>query len=203
MRKKLPLFVERVVAEAMATQIRSSQEHELQLGRNHVFSCRAGCSYCCHHPFLITIVEGLLLYRGLSSKGRWTPSLKKRVKEARDKTLGLAFDVWLLSNMPCPLLDENKLCSAYESRPLHCRTTFSNGNPAFCHPHELGEGTGLLPNVNVVSDFNGRVQTLLRRIKIPGPLMPLSEAVLIGEAIATGELSIEESALQLVKDMSK
>jgi Fe-S-cluster containining protein len=200
MKHRLPLFVERVVAETLALQVQTGQNHEQKLRREGGFTCKVGCSNCCHHPFLITVVEGLLLYQHLSAHGRWSPSFKKRVRETRDKTLGLSFEVWLLSNIACPLLNDKNECSAYESRPVHCRTTFSNGDPRYCHPHELGELTRMLPNTESVVNFNNFVQARLHRIGVPGPLMPLSEAVLLGEAIVTGELAIEESAIQHIKD---
>jgi len=200
MKRQLPIMVERAVAEVKALQTEVGADFEGRVRQERAVSCKIGCSNCCHHPFLITLPEGLLLYRWLAAHGRWTPSLRKRVEQTRDKTLGLAFRVWLLSNIPCPLLEDRK-CVAYDARPLHCRATFSRGAPEMCHPHELGSGTGLVPNTEVIVGYNSQVRALFKRIGIPGALMPLAEAVLLGEAIDSGQIEIEDSALQHAKDL--
>jgi hypothetical protein len=199
---RLPLLVERVISDTRALQTQTAQEHEQKLHRqDFMFSCRVGCAYCCHHPFLVTVVEGLILYRWLASHGRWTATLRKRVQEARDKTLGLSFEVWLLSNMPCPLLDSNKKCSAYEARPLHCRTTYSASDPILCHPHDPMALTRILPNTEAIVDFNNQVKASLKKLGGLGAIMPLGEALLLGEAIETETLRLEEAGTQLAKDL--
>jgi len=200
MKRHLPIMVERAIAEVKALQTEVGSGFEGQVRQERAVSCKVGCSNCCHHPFLVTLPEGLLLYRWLSTHGRWTPSLRKRIEETRDKTLGLAFRVWLLSNIPCPLLEDHK-CLAYEARPLHCRTTFSRGDPEMCHPHELGSSAGIIPNTEVIISYNNQLLALLKRLGLQGSLMPLAEAVLIGEAVDSGKIEIEESALQHAKDL--
>lgn len=198
---RLPVLVERIVAEARATQTQTAQDFDQRSQQDtRSISCRSGCANCCHHPFLVTVLEGLLLYRWLADHGQWTPSLKKRVTETRDKTLGLAFEVWLLSNLPCPLLRENK-CIAYDARPLHCRITYSEGLPSDCHPHALSPETPLLPNIEVIVGFNSRLRMLLKKLDVVGSLMPLSEALLLGEAIEKGTISIEDSDFQHARDL--
>jgi Fe-S-cluster containining protein len=161
-------------------------------------SCKRGCANCCRHPFLISIAEGLLLYRWLAAHGRWS-SIRKRVVQARDTTINLAFEVWCLANLPCPLL-ENEQCLAYEARPLHCRATFAMNDPQMCHPHELRFATNLIPNIETVVNYNSKVRSLLKRVGVRAPLMPLAEAVLLGEAIDTGAIEIEDTDLEHTKD---
>jgi len=201
MTRRLPLLAERALADTKATQMQAASEYEHELRGDSTISCRTGCANCCHHPFLVTVLEGLLLYRFLASHGKWTPSLRKQVHEARDKTLGLAFEVWLLSNIPCPLLDTRMKCTAYEARPVHCRTTFSVGDPELCHPHKLGTNTPLADNTSVIVGFNIRVQELLKKLGSHGRLMPLSEALLLAEAIDNDTLSIEASDIQYIHDL--
>jgi Fe-S-cluster containining protein len=201
MKRRLPMLVERAVAEVKALQAQTGMAFEQKLRAQDTWiTCKVGCSNCCHHPFLVTIAEGLLLYRWLVSHGRWTPSLRKRVEQTRDKTLGLAFEIWLLSNIPCPLLEDRK-CSAYEARPLHCRATFSTGDPEMCHPHELGGDTRLVQSTETIVMFNSKVRGLLKRVGVTAPLMPLAEAVLLGEAIDAGNMEIEDTDLHHAKDL--
>lgn len=200
MKRRLPVLIERAVADAKALQAQTGLEFEQKVRNQGPVSCKTGCANCCHHPFLITLVEGILLYRWLSAHGRWSPSLRKRVERTRDKTLGLSFEVWLLGNIPCPLLEERK-CVAYEARPLHCRATFSTGDPVMCHPHELGMQTGLVPNTEEIVTYNSKLRSLLRRVGVIAPLMPLAESVLLGEAIELGNIEMEDADIQHAKDL--
>ncbi len=198
---RLPILVERTFANVRATQIQLGLEHEQRVRQQYTVTCRAGCSNCCHHPFLISIVEGVLLYRWLVAHGRWTPSLRGRVEEARNKTLGLALEVWLLGNIPCPLLDAQRLCVAYAARPLNCRTRFSAGTPDACHPHALGSQPGLIDNSAVIAEFNSETRTKLRQLESKGYLMPLAEALTLGERLDNGTLEIENLDLEYAKDL--
>jgi Fe-S-cluster containining protein len=193
---------ERGLAEAKAFQVQTGLEYSQKLRRaNTVITCKKGCAYCCHYPFLITIIEGLLLYRWLTSRGRWTPSLRKNLKANRAKTLGLALEIWLLSNIPCPLLEEEDLCIAYEARPLHCRATYSTGDPKLCHPHALGEGAMLVPSSEIIVEYNSQLQAKLARLEMIRALMPLSEALILAESLENGAITIEELSFQYVKDL--
>ena len=203
MKRHLPMLAERVLADvkALQAQVGSAFENDLRQ-RDVEVSCHKGCSNCCHHPFLVTVAEGVLLYRWLAAHGRWTSAMKQRVEAARHKTLGLSFQVWLLSNIPCPLL-EDRQCSAYAARPTHCRTTFSVGDPTLCHPHALDRALGFVSNLKVIQEFTAEVQTSLKKLGAHGPLMPLAEALLLGEAIDTNRLPIEDSTTQHLRDLNR
>lgn len=203
MRRQLPVLVERTLADVKALQVQTAAQFESELLQTSPeVSCQVGCSHCCHHPFLVTVAEGLLMYRWLAEHGLWTASVRKRVQEARDKTLGLSLGVWLLSNIPCPLLEDGK-CVAYAARPIHCRTTFSVENPQMCHPHALASGKGLVPNLESVMAFTTQVRAALKRVGVRGPLMPLGEAMLVGEEIEAGRIDIAESDRQHFEDMTR
>jgi Fe-S-cluster containining protein len=199
--RRLPLLAERAIGDikAMQTQMGAAFESALRTASVQPI-CKSGCSNCCSHPFLISIAEGVLLYRALVSNRTWT-KVRKRVEETRELTLGLNFEVWLMSNIQCPVLRENRTCGAYDSRPLHCRVTYSTGDSDLCHPHMLGAGTPLIDNADTVVQFSKEVRTVLKKIGAHGTLMPLAEALLLGEMIDTGKLPVEESDLQFARDL--
>lgn len=200
--RRLPVVAERAIAEVKALQIEADQRYHRSMVTGDVrTSCRKGCAHCCYHPFLISIAEGVLLYRWLVETGQWTSDLRRRVEEVRSRVLGLAFDVWLLSETPCPLLKDN-LCLAYEGRPLRCRTMYSVGLPEMCRPAELGVVTALLPNADFLIGFGLRTQAVLQKAGVPeGRLMPLAEALLLGEGIDNGKLELSESDAQHLRDL--
>jgi|SRR5215467_2104461 len=199
--RRLPVLAERSIAEIKALQIEADQRYHRSMVTGDVrTTCKRKCHHCCHHPFLISVAEGVLLYRWLHEHGQWT-ALRKRIEETRDKVLGLSFDVWLLSDLPCPLLRDSE-CSAYEARPLRCRITYSIGDPDLCRPNELGVATPILPNADFIIGFSQRSQAALKRAGVKsGNLMPVAEALLLGEAIGTGKLEISDSDSQHLKDL--
>lgn len=205
---KLPILVERTIADTHAMRVQlgerhSREVHDVTTAQHAATMCSKGCSNCCHHPFFISVTEGILLYRHLAKRGLWTPTLQKQIRGHRDKTLGTAFNVWLMANIPCPLLDENKLCVGYEARPLNCRTTYAFSDPKFCHPHEIGPRTNQLARADVVQEFNRKEQELLHRHNLKGLLLPVSQAVLIGESVSTGKIKLEASESALVVEFAK
>ncbi len=98
------------------------------------FQCRAGCTLCCFGLFEISRLDLALLERGLE---RLAPKDRERVEREADAILEKHPhpDAWdecsdeereeffqNTAGVKCPLLDRNGCCSAYESRPLLCRT---------------------------------------------------------------------------------
>jgi Fe-S-cluster containining protein len=198
---RLPVLVETNLAEAKALQAQMSLEYEQKLRRDTKLSCTKGCAHCCHHPFLINIMEGILLLRNLKSKGLWTTALKQRVEAHRTQTMGLSAEVWLLSHIACPLLDEDNACHAYEARPLHCRATFSTGNPIMCHPHKLGPQTKLTSSSDVIIEYNTKLMGMLKRMNSRPLLMTVSEALTIAADIEAGKLDIEDVVERYREDL--
>lgn len=201
--KRLPVITERALGDVKALQIQTDHAYEMRMRQQGVSpTCKKGCDSCCHHPFLITIAEGVLLYRWLQANHKWTPAFRRHVEETRDKVLGLSFEIWLLSKVPCPLLLGHGQCSAYEARPLRCRVTFSSGDPAQCRPNELGPRTPLVPNADTVIEFTRSSVAALKKAGISdGYLMPVAEALLLGEAVDTGKLDIKHVDVQHMKDL--
>jgi hypothetical protein len=148
---------------------------------------------------LITALEGVLLYRWLASHGRWTPSFQARIREHASKTKDLAFEVWFLSVLPCPLLDETtKRCTAYAARPYLCRVTYSLGAPEKCHPHKI-EQSGLVNKQAVVKTFHSEQSKIVKKHGLQMVLMPLSTAILIGEKIHTGQIELEAADIEILR----
>lgn len=202
MKHKLPLISERALANTKAHQVQASLDFDRKLPASGV-TCTKGCSNCCHMPLSVTVLEGLLLYRWLSEQGRWTSALRKRISEVRDKTLGLSTHVWLLSNIPCPLLEDNR-CLGYESRPFKCRVTYSVGPSSSCHPHARlspQATSNEVPNEVALKDFDEKVRFLLKPLGTASTRMPISEALLLGEKLASGTLELEDVGLQHAKDL--
>jgi Fe-S-cluster containining protein len=138
----------------------------------------------------LTLLEGVALYQHLQSNALWSQKLKQSFEQHSQLTRGLATEVWALSLIPCPLLDAEGLCRAYEERPFACRVTYSIGNPSDCHPHTLGPG--MVAKRDLFEAITPTEAALLRQHHLNHFRLPLSTAVLYGEKIATGELELED-----------
>lgn len=204
MRTRLPLLVQRSVAEAKTTRAELAENYELQL-RSRLseagvsVTCDKGCNHCCHYPVFITLLEGITLYQSLHAGGRWSTKLREDLQRHSDLTRGLALEVWTLSLIPCPLLDAKGLCRAYDDRPFACRVTYSIGNPSDCHPHRLGPG--MLAKRDLFESITPSEAALLARHRLVHFRLPLSTAVLYGERLDNGELQLED-CLQALREMT-
>lgn len=204
MKRKLPILLERDLnkvrterytrAEAFTKGVREAASAE-----GLTITCSAGCSACCTHPVMIGLLEGILVYRWLTLHGMWTADLRARLTKHASETWALAHEVWWLSNIPCPLLVDDR-CSVHEGRPFVCRATISTGDPTYCHPHRLGLETGIVPRAAVVDEFQRLEEQKLRANGLVALQLPISKALLVAEAILSGTLAIEAVAASLVKD---
>jgi Fe-S-cluster containining protein len=106
-------------------------------------TCRLGCCHCCSFPILISVAEA----RTLAQFVRRT-FLPEKIESLRMRTWEWhrwddslrdgrpSFDIPGKAavppdDMPCPLLSKGE-CSAYEVRPLVCRTHFVFSHPSSC-----------------------------------------------------------------------
>lgn len=194
-RRRLPILVESSLAEAklarndLADKYQSSLQIELA-NSGDALSCHKGCANCCYHPVLITLFEGVSLYQWLQYRGLWTHALRESFKQTVQRTWDLSFEVWGMSLIPCPLLDKNKQCRAYEGRPFACQITYSIGDPKNCHPHTLGPG--MLPKRALFEALTVLETPILARHHLQHFRMPLAGAVLYGERIAKGEIELDD-----------
>ena len=187
--RSLPLVVSSSLGgvEILRKGLSSSFESKVREGK---VTCSEGCSSCCYHPINISILEGILIYRHLLGEGKWTTVLKARLKETADKQFGTTYEVWLLSLIPCPLLQDNR-CLAYSARPLICRTYYARSDPHYCHPHRLGDNTSLVPRGAVVDEFIRKQEQILRKLKLQMLVMPIGLALLLAERVVLGTLDID------------
>jgi Fe-S-cluster containining protein len=78
--------------------------------------CKPGCAHCCRGPLDITQAEAALIAEVIGS------AFTGNTQAAASPFL-----------TPCPLLDaESALCTAYEVRPLACRTRFAMDDSWLC-----------------------------------------------------------------------
>jgi Fe-S-cluster containining protein len=190
-RRKLPIFVERSLQQVQADRIELADAFERTIIGHQPVSCKAGCSACCYYPVNITILEAIPIYGALVEHGRWTPSLKDKLRKASEMTSGLSFQVWLLSKIACPLLDANNRCMTYDARPFVCRTTIATGDPYFCDSQRLGNETTVVPRQESVAEFHAREKVILKKHGLLHLTMPIGRAVLMAERVCSGSLMLE------------
>jgi Fe-S-cluster containining protein len=116
--------------------------------------------------------------------------------------MNVSYEVWLLSLIPCPLLDENKRCTVYTERPLTCRTMISVGDPYYCHPHNMGDQTEVIPREGVIDKLREVERKVSRdhRLQI-GPI-PLGQALLLAEKVCNGDIEMSAVDLEIMKEFT-
>lgn len=165
---------------------------------HRAITCSRGCTHCCYHPVAVSLLEGLLAYRGMDSARIWTPTMRERMVKAADQTVGLSFEIWLLSMTPCPMLDGGG-CMIYDMRPATCRMCCSIGDPTDCHPHNLVSARGIVPRAEAVHGYHRKEEAILRRFGLPHATMPLPLAVLVAERVCSG-VPVEDSMTEVLKE---
>lgn len=204
MARRLPVVVAHATAEIQEARTRISSEFEQELRAmvtegGPMLSCKKGCNNCCRHPVTISIAEGLVLYNWLVERGRWTPSLRKQLKETSNNLFGLSFEMWLLSNQPCVFLGTDGLCQVYTVRPMQCRTAFSVEDASECHPHNLRPGS-ILGRSEQLAEF-GRVEMeAYKKLRVKHWQMPIATALLLSAKLESGEIDIEQVDQDLVRE---
>lgn len=103
-----------------------------------VSPCKAGCSYCCHIPVVISTQDAERIARATS-----------RVPKTLPLRSPIELDRILKSHTPspCPFLKESR-CSIYDDRPLACRTHYTLDNSSYwCNPN-VGVNQAVLPKAD-------------------------------------------------------
>lgn len=196
-KRRLPILIETSISAVQSLRTDIASKFEMKVRQviskdGRTVTCSKGCASCCYHPVTISIFEGILIYRWLFANNQWTLKLKTRLKEVSEQQYGTSYEVWLLSLMPCPLLNEKNECSAYKARPLNCRTYYATSDPHYCHPHRLGEQTRIIKRDEPVKDFHDGQEALLRKHRLQFLTMPIGTAVLLAERICNDELRLDE-----------
>ena len=181
--RRLPLVIEQAQARIRSSRTSLTEGLRSKVGRDNV-TCRKGCAHCCSYPIYISLLEGILLYRGLRNAGLWRSKLEKALESHSNLTSGLAPEVWLTADIACPLLDENRLCLAYDDRPFLCRATLSVGNPDDCRGVRFSE-TSFVPRQEEAIEFRKVVSSLKDQYdsRLLHHATPISTAVLLGRLI--------------------
>lgn len=85
-----------------------------------LFSCRKGCSHCCHYHVDMNLAEALLIVKFCRVHG--IPIDMERLKEQRGK---MGLDRVNLEKSACTFLNEQTgMCKIYAVRPANCRKYF-------------------------------------------------------------------------------
>ncbi len=203
--RRLPVVLENVVAQVSTLKAILEQDFRTKLclllseGHQEEVSCRKGCHHCCFYPVTIGLLEGIRLFLWLEDQGLWTQALKEKFKRSSDQTWNLALEVWFLSRLPCPLLDDTR-CLAYEARPLVCRLTYSVANPDSCHSHRLGQPTGFIERRSEIEQFAQEQANLSRKHHHRMGLLSMATAVLYAERVCKGELDLSEVDQTLLRE---
>lgn len=206
MKYRLPLVIERAVRGAESARRIAAEDFETQLRKQLIdeqqgITCTKGCHSCCYYPVMVSVLEGVSLFRWLSDHGLWRKQLKDRFEQTHRNVWGLSPSVWMLSMTPCPLLEEAGTCMAYEARPFVCRTTVSLRDPYNCHPHRFTAGeVGLVSRKAADQRLHEAENPLLKSAGLTLLRLPLSTAVLVGERLCKEGLAPEEVSEQLFED---
>ncbi len=170
--------------------------------------CKLYCCDCCHAVFDVTLIESVYLNYHLNkslTRRERRPILRRaekadrkfyQIKRKLQKMYidqGKSPDEVLLhlahERVPCPLLNEEKLCDLYARRPITCRVygipTMIGGKAHICGESGFKEGTAY-PSVNL-DNMNDRLielsKDLLKEIgsnssKMHMSLVPVSTALM-------------------------
>jgi Fe-S-cluster containining protein len=190
MRRRLPVYLEHSIGAVTMEATRLALEFHREIEKKAKTTCTTGCSACCSFPLDVSFFEGVSIYRALIAAGRWTPALKVSLQTHAKATGLLPAHIWMLSRIPCPLLDRSE-CMVYASRPFACRTTFSKGDPYHCDPHRFGPQTGLFPKEAVIARFAEFETRQARLAKIPSYRLPVSKALLLVDQVVHGEIDVD------------
>ena len=205
MKRPLPKLVEQSLRESRSarSQILDQFEREQIIGKGAA-TCLKGCHHCCFYPVFLSILEGIELFRHLEDTGLWTSTLKRAFQKTRDLTWDRSMDVWLLSMVPCPVLDDAGLCRVYKSRPFFCRITASRGDPHYCHPHRAStKNTQFVPRTEYIEKFNTLETRLLKQHKLPLERLPLAAAVLFAEQVCKEVIELVDLPSEVMIDWIK
>jgi hypothetical protein len=75
----------------------------------------------------------------------------------------------------------------------------SVGDPYYCHPHNIGEKTEVIPREGVVDDLRKVETKVSRGHKLQIGSIPLSLALLLSERVCNGDLDIEAVDAEVMK----
>ena len=180
----------------------------MQEAHKDCVSCKIYCSDCCYAVFDVTLIEAAYInhHFGRSLPRKERREILRRAEKADRRFYQIKRKLQkmyvkegksseeVLSHLAeerarCPLLNDEKLCDLYSSRPITCRVygipTSIGGKPHICGESGFKEGTAY-PAVNL-DNINDRLielsKDLLREIGANNPkmhmrLVPVSAALM-------------------------
>lgn len=120
--RKLQASVQRRSVGPLMEFVYSSMSGGARLIGDAPIACGRGCSHCCHNWVDATPAEVLFAAKSLPEEQR--PRAIEAVERLCGRTEGRPFEERAAMVTPCPLLEEDS-CSAYEVRPIVCRSAVS------------------------------------------------------------------------------
>lgn len=199
MTRRLPLLTEQALHAVRAEKTKKGETFRESIEDKDLdVTCRKGCSHCCRHPIMISVLEGAIIYYWLRNNGKWTSTLKLQLDNHAKTVVGLPPETWTLINIPCPLLEDD-LCIAYKSRPFLCQTTYSVGLPDLCRPEQFSVRTPLVPRIEELLNFQKLEKSFYDSSESRYHVVPLSLAVLLGEQLATGKIDFSDTGSEVIK----
>lgn len=147
-------------------------------------SCKPGCAACCNAWVHVGLGEAQYLWSTLDQVQR-ERAVKMggiRLAELVDRRTQPDWPTeHFLRGQGCPLLTEEHLCGAYQSRPLACRGVLTDLDPGYCQP-------GVVPGLEGEARQNYYQQLQPRR---HGPEHYLSRPMLLGQQLAEEVWALE------------
>lgn len=180
----------------------------MQEAHKDCVSCKTYCCDCCYAVFDVTLIEAAYInhqfnklldrkdrrkiLRRAEKADRKFYQIKRKLQKMyveEEKSQEEVLHHLAEERVPCPLLNDEKLCDLYVGRPITCRVygipTSIRGKPHICGESGFKEGTPY-PTVNL-DNMNKRLielsKDLLREIGASNPtmhmrLVPVSAALM-------------------------
>lgn len=112
----------------------------------HPMTCSVGCTACCHdNPRGVTGVEIARLAREIAG---WPDADAVHARFVAYAAARTDAEAWRRARHPCPLLDAEGTCRAYNKRPLACRAFVAMTPAAWCDPTHDAYGERVNPHLD-------------------------------------------------------
>jgi Fe-S-cluster containining protein len=192
---------EQTLRQFQVKQLMLATDYDRSVLTTGSISCKKGCSQCCYYPVLSSTLESLLIYRSIVKHRLWTNSLKKAFDEHSNRVRGLNLEVWMLSKIPCPLLNiSTGTCKIYKDRPFPCHTIYSRADPYYCDPAHSGGMPVLVPRNALLNEVSEMESDCLIQHQIGRIILPMSTAVLFAEKLEKGEINFSSLGVLVWQD---
>ena len=141
---RLPLVWNAPMIAAIDLAFAAYDAYLTRVVSRHPMACRMRCTACCHdNPQWVTGIELRRLHDVLRATHGADATMARFVALA-----GQAADpaAWRARGIPCPLLREGE-CSAYEKRPIACRSFVALTPAEWCSPSHAKYASRVNPHL--------------------------------------------------------